>query len=121
MKEYETLKVYGKTLRKWTHEVTVEWKGEKRQIERPVQYEIAYTEYDATGRKVGVGSEDFSFERYNNLKTYRVFAWDGEKRNKGGYRWFDVVQTATVEKKNRKKLAELAAVRFPTAAVIDVR
>ncbi len=122
MKEYETLKLYGaKAIRTWRHTVTVEWKGEKREIERPSQYEFGYTEYDGTGEKVGAGTEDFSFERSKNLNDYRVFVWDGKRYNKGGYRWFEEKLICRVERRNRKKLAELAAIWFPEAAAINIR
>jgi len=121
MKEFETMKMYGKILRKWTHMETVNWKGEEREVERTSQYEIGYTEYAGTGEKVGAGTEDFSAERFQNLKYYRVFTWDGQKYNKGGYRWFEEKLVVKIERRNRKLLKELAAKWFPAAAEISIR
>lgn len=121
MKEYEKIKLYGKTLNTWKRMFTVVWNGEKREAECVEQYEFAYTEYNGNGEKVGTGSEDFSFERSRNLKYYRIFTWDGQKRNKGGYRWFEEQKTVLIDRRNRKQLKEIAEKWFPTAAIIDIR
>ena len=121
MKEYETIKLYGKTLNEWNHVVPVSWRGKTVEAMRTVQVELAYTEYGADGRKVSVGSEDFSTERLHGLKHYRVFTWDGEKRNRGGYRWFEERLCVRIDPKQRKRLADLCKVWFPNAALIELR
>lgn len=121
MKEYETMKVYGKTLNTWTHMVTVDLGWKKYEEERTAQVELSYTEYNANGDKIGKGSEDFSVERLNSLKYYRIFTWDGEKRNKGGYKWFEEQRLVRINPTNRKHLKDLAAKWFPNAAEINIR
>lgn len=121
MKEYETMKVYGKTLNTWTHMVTVNLGWKQYEEERTAQVELAYTEYNASGEKIGKGSEDFSVDRLNGLKYYRVFTWDGEKRNKGGYKWFEEAWMVRINPANRKHLKDLAAKMFPNAAEISIR
>lgn len=79
-----TIRIYGKTLNKWVSE---DEEGRKR----ITQLEIAYKEYDSeTGELVGIGSEDFIPAREkSDLENRWVWTWDGEKRNKGGKRWFE--------------------------------
>ena len=115
------MKVYGKVVNTWKHWETRIWNGEEREIEVESQYEIKYTEYDENGEKIAVGTEDFSRERYNNLKDYRIFTWDGEKRNNGGYRWFEEEAYVKIDRKNRKNLQSLAGKWFPKAAEISIR
>jgi hypothetical protein len=121
MKEYETLRTYGKILNYWNHYVSYEMGGEMREESRVFQREVAYTEYDCNGEKVLKGSEDFSNERYYGLKMYRVWTWDGEKYNKGGNRWFEVQLAVTINPKDRRKLCEIARKWFPKAAEVSIR
>ena len=90
------IRIYGKTLEKWTAE-------DERGRERLVQEEVAYKEYDSeTGELVGVGSEDFSMERLHTEMDERwMWTWDGEKRNKGGHRWFECHGTVKFRKSER--------------------
>lgn len=115
------MKVYGKVINTWKHLEERNYHGENREVECISQYEVAYKEYDADGDKVAIGTEDFSRERYNNLKYYRIFTWDGEKYNKGGNRWFEESLMVKIDRKDRKILKELAAIWFPNAAAIDIR
>lgn len=122
MKEFETMKVYGKIINTWKHMTTRIWRGQPQEIETVSQYEIAYKTYDANGEQIEIGTEDFSTERYNStLKAYRIFVWDGVRYNKGGCRWFDEVLTVKIDRKNRKLLKDLASVWFPKAAEISIR
>lgn len=123
MKEFETIKLYGKTLNTWKHVVTVTTlRGNTYEEERTSQIELAYNEYSADGELIRKGSEDFSIGRYNdNLKIYRIFAWDGEKTNKAGSRWFEEAMTVKINKSDRKHLAHLARRWFPNAAEISIR
>lgn len=78
------IRIYGKTLEIWTAE-------DERGRNRITQREISYHEYDSeTGELVGAGSEDFSPERQKReLEDRWAWTWDGERRNKGGKRWFE--------------------------------
>ena len=109
MKEWDTVKLYGKELNRWTHIEQRLWKGEVRDVKVTVQVELAYREYDWQGNLIATGSEDFSKERFNNLGDYRVFGWDGKRYNKGGYRWHDELGYVVFDKKNRKFVEELMA------------
>ncbi|WP_373262356.1 hypothetical protein [Hungatella hathewayi] len=92
----KTFRIYGKTLNTWFIE---DEKG--REILR--QVEIAYKEYNECGELIGAGSEDFSRERYNREIVHKqVFSWNGEKRNKGGKRWFDDLGFVTIIKSDSK-------------------
>lgn len=78
------IRIYGKTLEIWTA-------LDERGYERITQREISYREYDSeTCELVGFGSEDFSPEREKmELENRWAWTWDGERRNKGGKRWFE--------------------------------
>ena len=120
MKEWETLKVYGKRLNTWG---TLETLSNGQQFYRNIeQVEHAYTEYDFTGKAINKGSEDFSFQRWDRgTAYYEIWTWDGQKFNKGGNRWFECVRRVRINRADRKKLQQLAAKWFPEAAAIDIR
>lgn len=114
MKEYETLKVYGKVLNRWTVEDET---GRKH----TVQVEVAYKEYDCSGALIAKGTEDFSPERYYSLRFCRLFGWDGVKRNRGGFRWFTPLGCATINRKDTGKLRHIATINHRDYPVIDLR
>lgn len=115
------MKMYGKSLRTWKRLETINWQGKEREIERVYQEELAYREYNEAGEMIGKGSEDFSAERLQNVKTYSVYTWNGEKYNKGGNRWFELAMRIKIELKNRKAAMEIMKKWFPDAAVIELR
>lgn len=120
MKEYETMKIYGKTLNTWKHIVTSPTTG--RESERTAQVELAYKTFNNEGEIVGVGSEDFTIARMDSaLSYYEVWTWDGEKLNRGGNRWFECVRRVQINRADLKKLRHLAKVWYPEAAAIDIR
>lgn len=115
MHEWDTLKVYGRILRSWT---TTDSIG----MEYPIQFEVSYNEYDATGKLVNKGTEDFSARRWADTTTvYGIWCWDGKKRNNGGNRHFRLAWHARVSTGNKYKLAHIAKLRYPEAATIDIR
>lgn len=78
-----TVKIYGKCIRIWKD-------TDETCKSKPCQFEIEYKEYYLDGTLKQTGTEDFSADRYN--KTIRekwLWTWDGQKRNKGGHRWFE--------------------------------
>ena len=79
------IRVYGKTIEEWGTDVN-EF-GSKVWTQR----EIAYTDYDSeTGEILAVGSEDFSMNRWNSYTAqFWIKTWDGQRRNKGGYKWWE--------------------------------
>lgn len=96
----KTFRIYGKRLNYWHVE---DEKG------RPIlrQIEIAYKEYNEYGELIGVGSEDFSKERYEREILYKqIYSWNGEKRNKGGNRWFDDLGSIIYNKRDSKIVKE---------------
>lgn len=97
-----TVRLYGKTLNRWT--AFSEALG--REIE--TQTEVAYKEYDSeTGDLVAVGSEDFSPSRWRSEVSRKwVHTWDGERRNKGGHRWFDDRGLYSFRKSERKAVVD---------------
>ena len=97
----KTYRIYGKRLQEWTRE------DEQGRV-RLVQVEIEYKEYDEEGDLVGAGSEDFSLERLHKTLAQNklVYTWDGQKRNKGGHRWFDFQGYITFNKKQSKLIKD---------------
>lgn len=93
------IRIYGKTLETWKHE-------DERGRMVTVQRELAYREYDSeTGELVGVGSEDFSQARWKSeIEGRFIWTWDGERRNKGGHRWFEEQGYITYRKSDRKEV-----------------
>ena len=97
-KEMTTYRIYGKEIERWTHE-------DEHGRERTVQVEYEYKEYDETGDLIGTGTEDFSYDRMKKqLVTRFVYTWDGERRNKGGHRWFDFEGSILYNKKDGKEI-----------------
>lgn len=93
-----TYRIYGKEIERWTHE-------DEHGRERTVQVEYEYKEYDETGDLIGTGTEDFSYDRMKKqLVTRFVYTWDGERRNKGGHRWFDFAGSILYNKKDGKEI-----------------
>lgn len=78
------IRLYGKTLQEWTTQ-------DENGREWIIQSEISYRDIDIeTGDVVATGSEDFSPERKRRELTRKwLYTWDGERRNKGGKRWFE--------------------------------
>lgn len=102
----KTFRIYGKKLNTWFIE---DEKG------RPTlrQVELQYKEYNECGELIGAGSEDFSGERYNREIVHKqVFSWDGEKRNKGGKRWFDDFGFVAINKRNSKIVKEYLSNKY---------
>lgn len=117
MQEYETLKVYGTVMNRWTVE-----DEQGRVITR--QVELPYKEYDSDGNLIRKGSEDFSPERMDaELNWYRIWMWDGNHYNRGGHRYFEPCGDAKIRRADVYKLRQLAMIwnakRNP--ALIEVR
>ena len=107
-------RIYGKTIETWTH-------IDERGRERITQYEIEYKEYDENGELVGIGSEDFSTDRYHKtLLTKMVYTWDGAKRNKGNYRWFECCGFVTYNRKYVKAVKAYLANKY-NAELVELR
>ena len=78
--------------------------GEPKRIANKY-YEVEYTEYREDGTICNVGTEDFSFERLQMLKTYEVLAKIGKTkessthvsgRNRWGHlAWYNVFERKT--------------------------
>lgn len=95
-----TYRIYGKELNTWEHEL------ENGRV-RTYQIEVAYKEYDKDGDLCGVGSEDFSLDRYNVEMMWKfVWTWDGVKRNKGGHRWFECQGMVRYTRKDARAVKE---------------
>lgn len=72
-----------------------------------VAFEIEYREYTLDGELVGYGTEQFSNPRWRDEIVYATpYFWDGERRNKGGHRWFDELYTVKIRKSERKYVRE---------------
>ena len=118
MQEWDTLKMYGKTINCWEHACVCK---DGSEYMKPVQYEVAYTEYDRDGNVIRKGTEDFSADRIKNVGHYIIWTWNGVKYNRGGHRFFEAQGSARIERKNVWKLKAIAAKMHPDAAAIDVR
>lgn len=105
------IRIYGKELQSWTA-------TDENGREKTTQVEYSYTEYNENGEKVGTGSEDFSLERLRTeILDGRVFTWDGERRNKGGYRWFTDEGFYRIRRSDRKEFTELMKNRYSATMV----
>lgn len=95
-----TFRTYGKVLNIWTHIEEIEYRGQVREVERTVQTEIEYKEWDSeTFELVGTGSEDFSADRFRKeMMNKLVYAWNGTKRNAGNHRWFECIGTVNYKR-----------------------
>lgn len=117
MKEYETLKVYGKIINRWMHQ-------DERGREVTTQVEVEYKEYDNNGNLIRIGTEDFSRERWNDQTGfYFIWGWDGNRYNKGGHRYFERLGECQISRKDVYKLKQLAAIwnQKRNLALVDVR
>ena len=103
-----TVRLYGKVLNEWTAWETIDWRGEKKEVERVTQREYAYRDMDCDTFEIArTGSEDFSRERERmSIGKFWVWTWDGKKRRKDGTRWFDCRCMTTINKKDKKAVAE---------------
>lgn len=76
-------------------------------------YEVEYKEYREDGTICGVGTEDFSFERLKELKTYEVLENSGKKTkesstHKGGRTiWNHVTYFNVFERKTANAVAKM--------------
>lgn len=96
----KTFRIYGKKLNYWHIE---------DENGRPIlrQIELSYKEYNEYGELIGAGSEDFSGERYNReIVCKQIFSWNGERRNKGGNRWFEDLGFITYNRRDAKSVKE---------------
>ena len=111
-----TVRLYGKVLNSW--KVRDE---QDRLILR--QLEVEYKDYDiTTGEVVGVGSEDFSADRWNKtIITKEWWTWDGQKRNAGGHRWFDYVGYISYQRGKGREVREYLSKSTPDGYTIDLR
>lgn len=110
------VRIYGKELERWMSEAKHGWLVMS-------QVELAYKDYDSiTGEAVQTGSEDFSAERYHSAVSRKsVWTWDGERRNKGGHRWFELQPDIKFRKSDRKGVMEYLKIKYPDAVEIQLR
>lgn len=115
--EMTTVRIYGRVLQRWwinreTGEIvrTGGWRdpeGRKYCRDyswRVYQDELAYTEYRLDGSIRGTGSRDFLTKKPwegQDVKTYTLKVWDGEKRWKGGQRCFDECDSIVTDPSTR--------------------
>lgn len=118
-----TVRIYGRTINTWTTKKMIIWRGQEKEREVLIQKEVEYKEYDAeTGKLRATGTEDFSPERWNSeVAAHWIHTWDGEKRNKGGYRWFEDKGKYTYRKSEKKALEQLMKTRYSDVEMIQFR
>lgn len=118
-----TIRIYGARINEW-HSTDEQGRDMLMQIERE------YHEYDSeTGELVGCGTEDIPVHRslggrgLKLIETTYLYTWDGERRNKGGYRWFEYRGMIQYRggKGVRKALKELKQRKYPEAVEIELR
>lgn len=117
MKEYETMKVYGKIINRWMHE-------NERGHKITDQVEVEYKEYDSNGNLIGIGTEDFSGTRWHDqTNLYFIWGWDGSHYNKGRHRYFERLGECHINRKDVYKLKQLAMIwnKNRNLALVDVR
>ena len=118
-----TVRIYGKVINTWTAKRMIIWRGQEKEREVLIQKEVEYKEYDTeTGALRATGTEDFSPERWNNeVAAHWIHTWDGQRRNKGGHRWFEDMGKYTYRKSEKKALEQLMKTRYSNAEVIQFR
>lgn len=106
------IRIYGKILEVWTAE-------DARGREITTQTEIAYREYDSeTGELLGSGSEDFSPARERSEIDCRwIWTWDGDRRNKGGKRWFECHGMIKYRKREKSEVKRYLENKYNSAAL----
>lgn len=108
------IRIYGRTLNTWVSQ-------DERGREIIIQKEIEYTDFDETGSVLCKGSEDFSPERQRiEIEERWVYAWDGKKRNKGGYRWFEDHGLCRFRKTEKKAVKQFMQRRY-SAEILQLR
>lgn len=111
----EKLRIYGEAVRTWTA-----W-DERRGREVVTQREYTYREYYPDGTLAGTGTEDFSTARAaaQMLRGW-VYTWDGEKRNRGGYRWWTNQGYVLIPRSQKKAAREYFRNKYH-AALAEIR
>ena len=112
------VRIYGRVVNRWRamtdHGFNV-----------TIQFEVAYRDYDAdTGDLLATGTEDFSPERcrFEQLKLNRyVYTWDGQRRNKGGHRWFEEQTCIGYRQADAKLVKQYLSHKYPAAELIQIR
>ena len=94
--------------------------GRKQEINEGY-YEVAYKEYRPDGSLKATGTEDFTRERLKTLEYRFIYTWDGQKRNKGGYRWFELRETALINKDDLKELKKYMIDKYQDSEIVDAR
>lgn len=117
----ERVRIYGDTLRTWTSIEEYTFRGEQKEREVIVQRELEYKEYDLDGNLLATGSEDFSTERYREIDSQWLWTWDGNKRNKGGHRWFDCLGLVKFNINTKREALVLMKALHKDAAVVQLR
>ena len=102
------MRIYGK--------VKVLWQAEDH---KDAYLEVAYKEYREDGSLKATGTEDFSVKRWSKTPIRFVYTWDGERRNKGGKRWFDYEGAYRID--NPKGLKGYFKAIRPEAEIVEVR
>ena len=97
--------------------------GKRKEI-APNYYEVEYKEIRPDGTLKQTGTEDFTRERLKSATDWRnIYTWDGQRRNKGGARWFEYRETVRVSKGDLKEVQAYARRKFADcgAVVIECR
>lgn len=110
-KTYDSIRLYGKVLNRWTY---VDEQGR----ERTSQIEVAYREWNEAGQLTAEGTEDFSPERWKQTtRSAYVWAWDGQKLNRGGHRWFEYQTYITYRRPEAKAVKAFYKALYKAEAI----
>lgn len=105
------MRIYGKAINTWTA-------TDERGIERTIQLELPYKDLDKAGNVVAIGTEDFSRDRYNSQTERRfVYAWDGQRRNRGNKRWFMCCEFVEFRKSDKRDLKEYYKAKYQATEI----
>ena len=94
--------------------------GDSGAIGNAIAFNPTMPVYREDGTLKQTGTEDFTPERWNKQTHTRfVYTWDGERRNKGGQRWFEFEgRFITDDPKAFKKYMQA---RYADAALVEIR
>lgn len=116
-----TVRIYGKTVNTWKAWETFNWRGQEKEREVIVQWEIEYREYDENGNLIASGTEDFSRERHLEIDEKWIWTWDGQKRNRGGHRAFECMGTVKFNLNQQREVMRFLSKKYSDQALVQLR
>ncbi len=111
-------RIFGKIINKEIKTV-VRKDGVERIV--PVQYEIAYRDYDDAGNLLAEGTEVFKpLSFWNRLNCFNVWVWNG-KRTRSGRRKFKYMECISYRPSDKKAVYDYIRNKYSSALKVEFR